>query len=48
MFGVITNLQHFRVGIENLDCLILIIKFWPNDAHVRCDDAKAKDTCMIL
>jgi hypothetical protein len=41
MFGVITNLQCFKVGIENLDYLILIIKIWPNDAHVRCDGVKA-------
>ncbi len=35
--GIITNLKKSKLGIENLNSLIFIIKNWPNDAYVGCD-----------
>lgn len=35
--GDITNLKQSKLGIENLNWLIFIIKNWPNDACVGCD-----------
>jgi hypothetical protein len=35
--GVIINLKQSRLGIENLDQLIFIIKNWSNDICVGCD-----------
>jgi hypothetical protein len=34
--GVITTFQCYKLGINNLDYLILVIKNWPNDAHIGC------------
>jgi hypothetical protein len=34
--GIITNLQCYRLGIENLDRFILILQNWPNDVYVEC------------
>jgi hypothetical protein len=34
--NIIVNLQWFKLGIENLDHLILIVKNWPNDDCVGC------------
>ncbi len=34
--GVITNFQCSKLGIDNLDCLILVIKNWPNNACIGC------------
>jgi hypothetical protein len=34
--NVITNLRWFRLGIENLDNIILIVKNLPNDVCVEC------------
>jgi len=33
--GIITNLKHFRLGIDNLDQFILIIKNWPIDTWLE-------------
>ncbi len=35
--GIITNLKQSKLGIENLNWLIFIIKNWPNGAYVECD-----------
>ncbi len=35
MVGICTNLQHFRLGIENLEMLTNIYKTWSNDACVE-------------
>jgi hypothetical protein len=40
VIGVITNLWHSEFGIENLDCLILVVKNWPNDVCVGCIGGK--------
>ncbi len=34
--GVIINFQCSKLGIDNLDCFILVIKNLPNDACIRC------------
>ncbi len=34
--SVITNLWWFRLGIEDLDNIILIVKNSPNDVRVEC------------
>ncbi len=34
---VIINLKQSKLGIENLNQLIFIIKNWPNDIRVGCD-----------
>ncbi len=39
--SVITNLQRFWLGIDNLDSLILI-QNWPNDICLGCTGAKEK------
>ncbi len=36
MVNIIVNLQWFRLGIEILDHLILVVKNWPNDDCVGC------------
>jgi hypothetical protein len=35
--------QWSRLGIDNLDHLVLVIKIWPNNVHVQCDRGKAKN-----
>jgi hypothetical protein len=44
--GIITNLQQSRLGINNLDCFVLVIKNWFNDVHARCVGGRLK-ICMI-
>ncbi len=39
--SVITNLQRFWLGIDNLDCFILI-QNWLNDIRLGCARAKEK------
>jgi transcription elongation factor Elf1 len=31
--NICTNLQHFQLGIEDLEMLISIYENWPDDAH---------------
>jgi hypothetical protein len=33
--GIITNLKRFRLGIDNLDQFILIIKNWAIDTRIE-------------
>ncbi len=37
--NVIANFQWSKLVIENLDCLIITIKNWPNVVQVGCDGA---------
>lgn len=46
--GVITNFQCSKLGINNLDCLILVIKNWPNDAHIGCVVNKPRNMDSFL
>jgi hypothetical protein len=41
--GIITNLRWSRLGIDNFDHLVLVIKNWLNNACVGCDGGKAKN-----
>jgi len=43
--GIITNLKHFRLGIDNLDQFILIIKNWAIHTQV---ELKPKNKVKIL
>ncbi len=47
MANIIVNLQWFRLGIEILDHLILVVKNWPNDDCVGCA-LNPKSTCYFL
>jgi hypothetical protein len=40
---VITNLQCSKLEIDNLDCLILVVKNWFNDPHIGCVVDKLKN-----
>jgi hypothetical protein len=40
--GIITNFWRSRLGIDNFDHLVLVIKNWLNNAYVGCDGGKAK------
>jgi hypothetical protein len=41
--GIVTNLWRSRIGINNLNCFVLVIKHWPNNACIRCDGEEAKN-----
>lgn len=43
VIGIITNLRWSRLGIDNLNHLVLVIKNWPHDVYVGCDGGKAKN-----
>jgi hypothetical protein len=34
--GVLTSLHHCRLGVENLDKLVIIMKNWSSNARVDC------------
>jgi hypothetical protein len=34
--GILTNLRRSRLGLENLNNLIMIYKNWPSDARTDC------------
>ncbi len=36
MAKVLTSLRHCRLGLTNLDALVMIYKNWPKDARVGC------------
>lgn len=40
--GLITSLRRCRLGTENLDNLVLILKNWPEDARTDCYIAKSR------
>ncbi len=33
---MLTSLRHCRLGLDNLDALVMTCKKWPNDARVDC------------
>jgi hypothetical protein len=34
--GVLTNFRHYRLGVDNLDKLVMIMKKWSIDAKLDC------------
>ena len=36
MAGILTNLRWSRLGLQNLNNLIMIYKNWPSDARTDC------------
>ncbi len=46
--GVIINFQCSKLGIDNLDCLILVIKNLLNDVHIGCVVNKPRNMHSFL
>ncbi len=46
--GVFTSLRKCRLGVENLDSLVMIYKNWMNDVRVRCSLANEDVTKFFV
>jgi len=42
MVNIITSLKHYRLGIENLDKLVLIMKNWLDNPRFGCTNVEPK------
>ena len=46
--GVLTSLRHCRLGLNNLDSLIMINKNWPDDSRHECEVTEVRQGCGRL
>jgi hypothetical protein len=41
-------LRHYCLQVENLDWIIFMVKYWPNDPHLNCSiNANFKDYIKV-